>query len=534
MALLPWAVMAAVPKRLLLIPLDDRPAATQFAQMIADMAGATVELPPASMLGHFVQPGHPEEILAWLERQDLSKYDAVVASTDMLAYGGLIASRVSRSSYELAIRRLRTFWRLRKSAPRTRVYAFSSIMRLAPTATKATAAWRLQVGYYAETKERYRQTPTRALRRSLENLKAQVPAHEIERYEATRARDHMVQRELVRMTASGVFDYLVLGQDDAQPFGPHVPETRRLKEMVQNLGIGPRVYFCEGIDQHSNVLVSRALLSGAQWQPRVRVVYADEQGRAKVAAYESDSVENSLNDQLVASGACPVKDGGSYDYSLYVNTPSPRPEMFAQFRDALKEEIDQGFPVAVADVNLGKTGTGDPGLFDALIEGGRSIRLLSYAGWNTAGNTMGTAIPAANVYLLARKEQVNPLRRELARRKFLLHRLVDDFEYHRFVRPQAYALIDSMATASREETYGAEFDKLDDYVRQDLTHRLLETFLQQLKGSRFYAGAREYEVTNLTDIAITLPWPRAYEVRLQFEVDAKPVETAAFPVASGN
>lgn len=512
--------------RLLLIPLDDRPASTQFAQMIAQIDQVEVALPPTQLLGSFTKQGDPEGILEWLQQEDLNRFTAVIVSTDMLCYGGLIASRTSDSDYALAILRLRSLQKLRRRYPHVKFYAFSAIMRLAPTATRASAAWRIQLARYAETKERYRRTPTPQLLASLRNLQAKIPPLEIQRYEDTRARNHKVQQELVRMVSANVFDYLILGQDDAQPFGPHVPESDRLKQMVSNLKVRTKVYFCEGIDQHANVLVSRALLTEANWVPRVRIVYADDLGKRKIANYESNPVEESLMDQLIASGARYAGPEDPFDYSLYINTPEPRPEQFQQFLQNLKTEIDQSFPVAVADINLGKTGTGDPVLFDALAEGGRSTRLLSYAGWNTAGNTMGTAIPAANIYLLARRMQSNPFEREMAQRAFLLHRLVDDFAYHRFTRPQAYAMIDANPRASREETYGDDMDQLNAFVNEDLTRRLEDTFKEQFLGKRFFAGTKQYVFTAVDHATARLPWPRAYEVRLDFRLEAQEVDSS--------
>ena len=95
-------------ERILLIPLDSRPAAGQFAQMIGNMAGAEVRLPPYNLLGRFTQPGNPEEILDWLQQQDFSDVSAVIVSTDMIAYGGLIASRINDVTEAEATVRLNT------------------------------------------------------------------------------------------------------------------------------------------------------------------------------------------------------------------------------------------------------------------------------------------------------------------------------------------------------------------------------------------------------------------------------------------
>jgi hypothetical protein len=510
-----------LPKKVLLVPIDDRPATTQFAQMIADMAGVQVELPPANILGKFTQPGWPESILQWMDKKGIAQYDAVILSADMVAYGGLIASRTDRSSYNLALKRLTELQRLRATAPKTKFYGFSAIMRLAPTATKDTEPWMLDMQRYAVETERNRYNSTATRRRTLENLKARIPKGEIEKYSAIRERNLKVQQQLLKMTGP-VFDHLILGQDDAQTEGPHVRETNRLKADAQGLGVASRVSFAEGIDQHSNVLVSRALIDSAGWSPRVRIVFADEDAKRRVAAYESASIESSLKAQLLVSGATPVNDNEQFDYSLYVNTPDSSTLRMKVFLDSLKTEVDQGFPVAVADINLGKTGTGDPALFNVVTENGRAVRLLAYAGWNTAGNTMGTAIPAANVYLLARKEQVDPLTREVALRKFVLHRLVNDFEYHSFVRPEAYELIKAM-NSSKAETHGADFERLNSYVSEDMKKRLIDQFSQQLLGTRFYVGAKQFEIVGLKDVVAYLPWPRAYEVRLEFDVETREV-----------
>ena len=512
-----------LPERVLLVPIDDRPATTQFAQMIGEMAGVEIVLPPKSILGRFKQPGWPEEIIAWMGREDISQYDAVIISADMLAYGGLIASRTDRSSYRLAIKRLRLFWKLRKTAPHTKFYAFSAVMRLAPTATNETTDWMLDMSRYAVETEKYRTSKTSARRRTLANLRKRIPKGEIARYEKVRARNHKVQEELVRMTAFGVFDYLIFGQDDAQVEGPHIRETKRLQEMSGNLDIEHRVYFAEGIDQHSNILVSRALMQHAKWSPRVRIVFADDDATGRVAAYESESIVTSLRGQLIVSGATPVEASEPFDYSLYVNTPDSDDLRLQVFLDSLRSEMDQGFPVAVADINLGKTGTGDPALFNVVTAEGRATRLLAYAGWNTAGNTMGTAIPAANVYLLARKEQVDPLIREVGMRKFVLHRLVNDFEYHNFVRPEAYRMVKEMPGATKAEAYGDDFDKLNEYVSAGMRERLLEQFSRQLLGTRFFVGSRQFEIVGLKDVNVYLPWPRAYEVRLEFDVETREI-----------
>lgn len=523
-------------QKALLVPLDDRPAATQFAQMIGYFAGVTVDTPPGDLLGHFTQPGKCEQINAWLEK-NLKNYDALIVDTDMIAYGGLIASRTDKTSFALAVKRIREFWRIRKSCPNLQVYGFSAVMRLAPTATNNSKAWRTNLAKYAELKEVVAKSSDPKQKASLLALEKKIPSAEIERYYSVRQRNNKIQQELLRMTQAGAFTVLALGQDDAKPTGPNVQESIRLREMAKNLNLSSQVLFTDGIDQLANVLLSRALLNAEEWSPKIRVVYADEAGKQKVAFYESETIDANLKDQIIGSGATFAKPGETFDYSLYVNTPDPRNFALDAFLQSMKSEVDQGFPVAIADVNLGKAGTGDPKLFNALTSEGRSSRILSYAGWNTPGNTMGTTIPAANVYMLARRLGTDALKRETALRAFILHRLVNDFEYHKYVRPEAYAMIDKMPNASREETYGSDFEKVDQLVKTDLGERLEHRFNDQLLGTKFFVGTQQFQVTGLRDVNISLPWPRAYEVKLNFKIEvnavlapSKDIDFSRFPI----
>jgi hypothetical protein len=512
------ATVTARADGILLVPLDSRPAAGQFAQMIARIAGEELRMPPYESLGRFVNPGSPEEVLQWLSVQDVGKVRTLVVSADMICYGGLIASRANRTSEELALLRLRKLLEIRKRSPNTKLYVFSSTMRLAPTATRAAAPWRMRLAKYEELKDMSQRLGIARVRPEMEAIKASLPPGSIESYEAARKRNHTVQRALVEAAAKGQIDYLVIGQDDAKPYGPHIPETERLRTLVKRQHAERNVYFCEGIDQHASILVSRALTRRAGWMPRVRVVYSDPAGRKQYANFESKPIEESLADQIVASGAQVAEEGTEYDYSLYLNTPKRRPEMFKVWLENLKGEIEQGLPVAVADINFSANATADPEVFDALWEDARLMRLLAYAGWNTAGNTMGTTVPAANVYLLARKLNVDPLKREVAQREFLLHRFVNDYAYHRYTRPLAYGMV---LSSTRDEVYGLDYADMNDFVQRDLQKHLEYYFEGQFEGRRFYAGNESFVLSGLKDVKIWLPWPRCYEVRLEFRLDAR-------------
>lgn len=507
------------PKKILLIPVDDRPAVSQYAKMIGDIAGAEVVTPPAPFLGKFKQPGQPDSILKWMRDTGIAQYDAVIVSTDMIAYGGLIASRTDRSSQVMASERLRELWRIRKLSHETPFYAFSTLMRIAPTAVAENRAWRDDLYYWAIWSERAKIYNDPEAKRKAAVYEKRVPAVELLRYLATRSRNISIQQDIVKMAYHGAFNHVVFGQDDTAPAGPHIREISLLQTEIERLKVKPRVQFCMGIDQISNCLVTRVLSDQADWSPKVAIAQADRQGLEKIAPYESGPVKESLRDQIETSGAIIVENPAQADYILYLNTPEPDASQFAGFVKRLTDDVDSGKPVAVADINLGWSGTADPKLFDAITQRKHAPQLLSYAGWNTAGNTMGTTIPAANAYLLALKSGGDAYRREVTARTFVLHRLVSDYFYNRYVRPEAYKLIESMQSGNREEIYSdANAERVASLVRQDMTERLHKMFRDQLVAHPFVVDGREYHVVALENIQIDLPWPRAYEVFIDFNL----------------
>lgn len=510
-------------ENIVLVPLDSRPAAIQLPKMIATIGDADLLTPPESYLGKFLNPGSPEAILNWLEAQDLSRVGAIIVSTDMIAYGGLIASRTDATTKERALARLWRMAQLRKAWPHLKIYGFSAVMRLAPTATQDTAPWRLLLARYEELADVYRTKPSANLKKRLQSLSARIPGGEMIRYRAARSRNHIVQRQLVAMASKGIFDSLVIGQDDASILGPQIAETRDIKKLAMRLGVTRRVLFCQGIDQNASLLISRLLLAGRGWSPRIKVVLSDPKAAGLAAPYESKPLSESLREQIEASGAILAGPAEDSDFTIYVNVPAPRRNTLSRFLQLLADDIKNGVPVAVADVNVARDGTCDSSVFNMLWQDGRMMKLLAFAGWNSAGNTIGTTIPAANIYLMARRSNMDPLKREIAQREFLLHRFVDDYAYHKYTRPVAYDILDTRYRAPREEVYGGVYGELRDFVRRDLSKHLEKYFREQVLGKQFYAGNRSYVFSRLDDVSISLPWPRAYEVSLRFKLRAQEV-----------
>jgi len=122
---------------LVFVPLDDRPVTLQLPLMLGEIAGRRIVAPPRSLLGRYLQFGKPDTIISWLNAGAPPNAQAYVLSSDMLAYGGLVASRVPGTTYADAYFRTREFSMLHRAHPDAWIGAFGTVMRLAPTGVPA-------------------------------------------------------------------------------------------------------------------------------------------------------------------------------------------------------------------------------------------------------------------------------------------------------------------------------------------------------------------------------------------------------------
>ena len=280
------------------------------------IADAEVVAPPREMLGRFTEPGDTERIAAWVRKQELARFDAVVVSIDMLAYGGLVNSRVHRTPLDRAVKSLDLVRDIKGRAPRLPVYAFNVIMRLAPTADGKNEAYREKLSKWAEiSPERGRDAQ---LAERVTQLEREVPAAALADYKGARARNLAVNSASVRLVAGGIIDYLILAQDDAKPRGVHVADREQLTARIKELKLGDRVAVQPGADEVGMLLLSRALAKKYAYAPRVAAVYSSEEKRRSVAPYEDRPLDRSVSFQIAAAGAREVENRAEAAILFYV------------------------------------------------------------------------------------------------------------------------------------------------------------------------------------------------------------------------
>jgi hypothetical protein len=472
--------------------------------LLGRIAGVPVHAAPRAELGRYLERGRSDALIAWLneEAQREGTRDFVV-STDMLAYGGLIASRVPGASYADAVFRLRELAHLRSEYPDAWIAAFGTIMRLAPTGVPAGTPF-----FAADPLWEYLQRfanlhdpllPGEAA--TAAHLRELIGEPTLDAYLATRARDLGIDRLLLRLTASGTIDRLVLGQDDAGPVGLHVPEVALLQQELADDRLAGKASIEPGADELGMALVARAIARTARWTPRVAVIYSTPAGAAYQDPIEYAPISTAI-DALV--GVCGgVRDDVNPDVTLFVRVPGGSNGQDRELLDALSAAERAGRSVALADLTYLNSYADQAGFARAMLAAHIAAKLDAYSSWNTNANTVGTALAEAIAAGAGRRMHTYDA---LAHRTFTFMRFVDDFAFHDEVRPQLNATLAAQGITDHTLLPAAAVAALEQQDRASLWNDA-EGILPLLDPGYHIAAMR-----------IGLPWSRTFETSLEVAI----------------
>jgi hypothetical protein len=476
-----------------IVPIDDRPVTRQLPMMLGRIAGIPVVEPPRALVGNYLTPGDPEGLYRWLTSDATVGADAFVLSSDMMVYGGLVASRIPGVPAWLGYSRLRYVTALRALRPNALYYGFGTVMRLAPTGVPAIggAASFFAAGRPYELITQYANTPSPELAERIGPI--------LDAYVATRRRNLDVDLFALQLTAEGGFDRFVLGQDDAGPHGLHIADLESLERARAHYGSGllQRTSIEPGADELAMIMEANAFAARVSWVPRFSITWSQPKGPGLEDSIEYAPFEKIVREVIRSSGGTVVSSGP--DIQLFVRVRDTNAAQEKAFADQIASAIGDGKLVTVVDLTFfGAPLEEQRLLVEELI--GRKVagKLAGFASWNTAANSLGTAIPAAIAVGVG--QRLGTFNR-LALADFLLDRYIDDYAFHDFVRP---VLNDELTKDDVDHTY-----LLPDIAARTASENraLLWPHAVDLLNSVF----PDYRDGGLT---ITLPWNRTFETEI--------------------
>ncbi|NCC63954.1 MAG: DUF4127 family protein [Spirochaetia bacterium] len=429
------------------LPLDERPCNYRFPLMQLPKGVANqVTIVPKSLLGNKKQSADIEAIWSWLQEK-LQHADAAIISLEMLIYGGLLPSRIHHTDPTLLMHRLARFEKLVTDIRKTRtlkLYLFGLILR-----TPAYSSSEEEPDYYAKYgKEIFLRAflqdklQKKGLNdresHSLKKIEHAVPSTVLLDFEQRRATNLSLLLSGAELLAKGAVDLFVIPQDDTAEFGYGPTDKQKAYTRLQELGISDAVLTYPGADEVGCSLVCRSIVDQVEETKKTisfGLLFDNEQASGKIAKYEGVTLIQSIQNHMLVSGAKLSAEMKNADCVLAINTGSfPMQEAREQtqrerdtFIRQLKEATNHyALPFAIADIAYANGG--DSSLLKAIDEHNLYDSLLSYAGWNTSGNTIGTVLSAAVLQLLFPDEQ--------SRIDNLSYRLLDDWVYQSIIRAE--------------------------------------------------------------------------------------------------
>ena len=488
---------------LLFVPLDNRPVCLDYTVQTMEAAGWEIKTPPREYIANDKSMGEPDKLYAWVE-QNLPESLGLVASSDALLYGGLVASRTHEIPLEVLQQRAARILELKRQYGDKKLYLFSTIMR----SPKASAA-PVEPAYYKEwgpklfrlgalEDKRELKLLKRKEAKELAALRTEIPSAILEDLYTRRKNNIFITELLLHGVESGDFDYLLVGRDDTAPFSQAHREARSMEILVSELP-KERIRFFAGADQLGLVLLTRATKRLQYELPLVNVTYAAGVGGKTVPSYEDDTVAESAKQHIYAAGAFPARLRKRADLVLAVNTPYNGKTLEAgsatnsyKVHKATKNfvrkvaRLSQRYPVAVADVKYGNGS--DNALVKTLFEQGVALKLAAYGGWNTAGNSLGFALAQGLM-----SNECAPEDNEV----LLEQRYLDDWAYQANVRLQTYTQLIWPQYWPNSGLNGSQCAAAEAFIAREIK-RVAEPYLG--------AEVQQYEYT--------LPWKRMFEVRV--------------------
>lgn len=502
---LPYVVQAKN-LTILYIPLDNRPVCADYVQQTMEATNCKIIMPPEKYIASNNRNGDPQQIWDWLQHK-APKADAAVISTDSLIYGGLVGSRTHNISQQQLNQRLNQLNELKSKLP-IKLYAFSTIMR-----TPRASQGRVEPSYYStigpsifaytqllDKKDQGKLTNIELLK--MQALERNLHKEDLGDWLERRQKNLHVNNELTRMVRNGKFHYLAIGKDDNATLSATHMEARKLSLTTFDMDSN-KFQIIDGVDQLGLLLLTRAYNEAFGASPKIFPLYSAGPGEKTLPQYSDARLQDSVPQQIIASGASKVDSPQNADLILAINTPpdgivkdstaddnQPFPSIANRnFVNTINFYLKSGNNITLADISY--SNGADNGFMNLLSNNVNLENLAAYNGWNTADNAIGYAIAQG---ILANHMQDND------RKKLIRQRLIDDWFYQ-----------------SNARRYIS--DELYKHNREDLKYDLQiaeNAVLQKVTEDCYYMSSK-YDITRGSRFSLNFPWQRLFEINVKMK-----------------
>lgn len=493
-------------KRIVYLPLDERPCNYNFASLIAENNGDfSLIKPPLDILGDKKKPADFDKLNSFLIKETANA-DYLILSVDMLLYGGIAPSRLHSFSEEILENRLNLLKDLKRKNDRLKICAFSLIMRCPTYSSDDEEPFYYglcgrEIFLYGQNEHMYKSGVIKKEEYE-EREKALYPIVKDYLPDFLNRRKTNINLVFKALDLVGkVIDKFIIPQDDSSPYGYTSIDQKRVKKYLQEKGLNVDIY--PGADEVGMTLLSLAMSDIRGYTPKICPIYPNERCKNVIPLFEDREVYKSIAFQIKNAGG-ELSDEESADILLFCNLPLDKMKDVIEssgekyndrdltaFLDKMKRAVKEGRKVAVADIAY--SNGGDIELASLIEKEIGFFSLSGYAGWNTSSNTLGTVICQSIASLYYGKE---------ALRKFTALRVYEDIGYCYYTR--------WYVTSKLLKGMGYEYKNAGE--KRGAVSEVVKKNLEEFIKENFESVYNAYRIGD-----VYMPWKRMFEVGITLE-----------------
>jgi hypothetical protein len=232
-----------------------------------------------------------------------------------------------------------------------------------------------------------------------------------------------------------------------------------------------------------------------------------------VTMYEGIALKETIACQVKALGGTMINTPEAADIILYMHTAGDGQE--DQYLNAVFKKPTQPIPMEIIEsdinnirreshkcialVDVAFANGGDHEFMTRLSHNFDLKHLISYSGWNTAGNSIGTALAHSSVRFISKDK--NDLKLDEEHYRFLFERFLDDWLYQGFQRIK-------FIQSNPFPLFPSDLDKM-----KSVAENIGQKFLNLHKDSKLPPlGTHNLESLDLTNVSF--PWNRPFEMEI--------------------
>lgn len=505
--------MPATTKKVLLVPLDSRPPCGQLVADNGRTAGIEIILPPSETMDFYTLPGDTSKMRKWLY-DEIKNCDEAIISIDQLLYGGLIASRNKPIKDEDITALAEYLKKLHVDNPNIKIHAFSILPRMNPPDFVEKYQDRKKLMEWSRLVHKYDDNPLSETAEKIQILEREIPSEQIKAYTEIYNRNLRLNCLLANLVADGTLEDLTFGQDDGEVYSlPNLKLKEFMHYLHKNQIAKDKLAILHGADEVALSILTNIISRSNSFN--VYVDYSSEKAATKVMPYMAICNQDTAHERLNFHHDVIVSTPEEADYILFISATDEETMDRRRYNaEKLLDYQQRGKPVALVD--LSKSFIAQEALLPILIKENYPVNsLIAYAGWNTASNSVGTAVSQAEIYLTALNQGLEQDSVVYSNISNLNNRICEDYYYLKDV-------IDLVNNNLKKKGYSNVYD-LDlehnykwavDMMEAAMNQRLVQYKTSDAFTKSFWLKNTEYTVTDM-QISSYFPWPRTFEINLK-------------------